>query len=105
MFTYDIDAVAEREADAISRMADYTDEPIPQTRLQIALDQARTAAALGLPNPPPARYCWTRSCEAFDRLSRAPWSYIVWGPADSKKLPSTNDRERRATKFLRRAKL
>ena len=100
----DIDAQAEREGLAELRAAELglTEYHVPGHVL-LGM-QAAEAEERGLPKPSPARYCWQRSCEAHARLSTAPWSRIVWGVPDSKKLPSTNDRERRARKYLHRAR-
>jgi len=97
---------AEREGEAIGRLAGLLGSDPPETRLQRAIGQARCAAALGLPRRPHPVYRWEASCKAHARINRAPWSYLVWGPPPSKRIPDgAAERERQARKRLHRAAL
>lgn len=71
-FTAQIDAAAEREAEAIERFAELTDQPVPRTKLQTLRFQAEEAAERGLPKPQAYKYSrvlaaerWIKICEVF----------------------------------------
>ena len=100
---------AEREGIAADRLAELLGTQPVETRLQVALGQARCAAALGLPDRPKLKsYRWAASCRVHDYINRrAPWSYFVYGPPASKRLPADGaaERIRQAEKRLRRAAL
>jgi hypothetical protein len=72
IFTAQIDAAAEREAEAIERLAELTGEAVPRTKLQTLCFQAAEAAERGLPKPQVYKYSrvlaaerWIKICEVF----------------------------------------
>ena len=101
MFTYDIDAVAEREGEAVERLAELLGDDPPQTRRQVAIGQASAAQALGIEPERLPRYCRQAAVMAHLRMldafkQRKPHRIkFYWENA--------NDRNRQAQRRLERA--
>jgi hypothetical protein len=69
-FHTSVDQSAEREAEAIDRLAELLDEPVAMTRLQQARLEAICAAERGLPPVRPICYNRIAAMKEFDRLAR-----------------------------------
>lgn len=79
----DVDAAAEREAAALDWMAENLGQSQPRPLIKNPLVRNQ-------------RYARTASILSHERLSRAPWHRLVWGPpAKQREITTAIDRARR----------
>lgn len=98
-----IDSAAEREAEAIERLAELTDEPVPQPRLQQIREQARCAALLRLPAVKHPRYQRERAVRAWCVLVDTFRAGRIPQPKRNARYVETRaDRDRQALRRLER---